>query len=1108
MKIKKQLIDFGHKGNKKSGMFRPLALSLCMLTFVGTSAQTGTVSINVKNASVKELFSAIEKQTSYRFSYRDAEIKNKTGITVNVKNEELKSLLSRELAKYGLTYQASGNKIIVTPVKAKAKGVVKKVKGRVVDAKGEPIIGATVMEKGTTNGTITDFDGNFVLDVADGAPLEISYIGYQPLHLVADAGKTLSVTMKEDTEVLDEVVVTALGIKKETKALTYNVQEVKAEELIKVKDANFMNALSGKIAGVTINTASTGTGGAARVVMRGTKSISGNNNAMYVIDGIPVPSLSSTQPGDMYTGMGQSGDGIAAFNPDDIESMSVLTGAAAAALYGSEAANGVVMITTKKGRKGAPEVNISNSTTFSSPFVTPEFQNTYGSETGDFTSWGSKLATPTDYDPLDFFQTGYNVSNSASILTGSDTNQTYLSLGAVNARGIIHNNDMDRYNVTLRNSSSMLNDRLTMDLFFMYMRVNEQNMLAQGQYFNPLVPVYLFPRGDDMRKYQTFERYDASRNFKTQYWPYGDQGMMMQNPYWITERDMFNNKKNRYMFGGSLAFKINDWMNISGRVRYDGTEEVRTKKYYASTLALFAGSDMGAYYKDEIATTQIYADAMLNVDKYIGDFSLKATLGASIRDTQYDYSSMGGPLQSTANVFTYSNLNLSSLRVAQNGYHDQTQAVFATAQVGYKSMAYLDLTGRNDWPSTMGGTKYQKKGFFYPSVGVSAILTEMLPIKSDILPFLKARFSFSKVGNALMRYIPISTYPIENGYPQTTTYLVDPDLKPESTKSYEVGINARLFNNKLNFDLTLYKSLTSNQLFNPTLPSSSGYTSYYVNAGCVENRGIELSVGFDQDLGPVKWNTNVTYSINDNTIKELLPRKQLPTGGYVEMHEMNMGGTDSYRMVLKEGHSMGDIYVNTLKTDEHGYIIVDLISQKVTADPDNFVYAGNANPDYTIGWRNNFEWKGISLGVLVNGRFGGVGVSSTQAKLDYYGVSKASAEARDRGGALVNGQLIPEKDYYQTIGGGTSGIGSMYVYDATNIRLAELSIGYDIPVNKWVSWIKGAHVAFIGRNLLMFYNKAPFDPESTASTGTYFQGIDYFMQPSLRNLGFSVNLKF
>lgn len=609
MKIKKQLIDFGHKGNKKSGMFRPLALSLCMLTFVGASAQTGTVSINVKNASVKELFSAIEKQTSYRFSYRDAEIKNKTGITVNVKNEELKSLLSRELAKYGLTFQASGNKIIVTPVKAKSKGVVKKVKGRVMDAKGEPIIGATVMEKGTTNGTITDFDGNFVLDVADGAPLEVSYIGYKDLQLVADAGKTLSVTMKEDTEVLDEVVVTALGIKKETKALTYNVQEVKSSEILKVKDANFMNALSGKIAGVTINSSSSGVGGATRVVMRGTKSISGNNNALYVVDGIPLPNLSSTQPSDLYTGMGQSGDGISALNADDIESMSVLTGAAAAALYGSDAANGVVMITTKKGEAGKLSVSVSNSTTFSSPFVLPEFQNTYGSEQGEYESWGQKLMVPTNYDPADFFQTGYNVNNSISLSTGSETNQTYFSASTVNARGIIHNNDLDRYNFSVRNSSSMLNNRLHMDLSFMYMRVNEQNMLAQGQYFNPLVPVYLFPRGDDFSKYQTFERYDASRNFKTQYWPYGDQGMMMQNPYWITERNKFNNNKDRFLAGIGLKFDINDWLNVSARVKYDGSKEVRTKKYSASTLTLFAGSEMGAYYKDEIATTQIYAGA-------------------------------------------------------------------------------------------------------------------------------------------------------------------------------------------------------------------------------------------------------------------------------------------------------------------------------------------------------------------------------------------------------------------------------------------------------------------------------------------------------------------
>lgn len=323
-----------------------------------------------------------------------------------------------------------------------------------------------------------------------------------------------------------------------------------------------------------------------------------------------------------------------------------------------------------------------------------------------------------------------------------------------------------------------------------------------------------------------------------------------------------------------------------------------------------------------------------------------------------------------------------------------------------------------------------------------------------------------------------------------------------------MGLSTKLWGNKINLDVTLYKSSTFNQLFSPSLPTGSGYTSYYVNAGRIDNKGIEMSLGLNQNIGPVVWSSNLTYTLNRNKIVELLPETTTPLGTTVSMREMNMGGTDGYRMVLKEGGSMGDIYVNTLKTDEHGYIIVDIISQKVTADPDNFIKAGNANPDYMLGWRNDFEWKGLSLGFLINGRFGGVGVSATQAKLDAYGVSKASAEARDNGGALVNGERIPAKDYYKTIGGGNSGIGSMYTYDATNVRLAEVSVGYDIPVNRWVKWIKGAHVSVVGRNLIMFYNKAPFDPESTASTGTYFQGIDYFMQPSLRNVGFSVNLKF
>ena len=933
--------------------------------------QNSKITIKEREISIQSALMEVRKQSNMSVAYNDSKLP-KQKISLNIDKQPLEKALDIILQSTGFTYIIKDDYIMIVLEKKVKDGKNRKVTGKVVDSKGEPLIGVTVREKGTNNGTITDINGNYKLTTQTvSSVLVFSYVGYLSEEVSATRN-TLNVTLEDATQELNEVVVTALGIKKETKALTYNVQELKATELVMVKDANFMNALAGKIAGVTINTSSSGVGGSARVVMRGTKSISGNNNALYVVDGIPLPNLSSIQPSDLFTGMGQSGDGISTLNPDDIESMSVLTGAAAAALYGSDAANGVVMITTKKGQVGKLSIDVSNSTTFSAPFVTPEFQNSYGtSSVGEFASWSdTPLSTPSKYNPIDFFQTGYNVNNSISLSTGTETNQTYFSVATVNARGIIHNNDLARYNFSFRNSSSMLNDHLHLDLSFMYMRINEQNMLAQGQYFNPLVPVYLFPRSDDFAKYQTFERYDPSRNFKTQYWPYGDQGMMMQNPYWITERDKFNNYKDRFLTGAGLKYDLADWINVSARVKYDGTKEVRTTKYYASTLPLFAGSDMGAYFKDHINTTQIYADAMLNIDKYIGDFSLRATLGASICDVQYDFSNFGGPLQSTANLFTYANVTRSTATWGEDSYHDQNQALFATAQLGYRSMIYLDVTGRNDWPSALAGTKHKNKGFFYPSVGVSTVLTELLPIKSKVLSFMKARFSYSQVGNAPQRHIPISTYHIQDGFPQTTTYLVDDDLKPERRKSFEVGLNAKLFGDKVNMDLTLYKSSTYNQLFNPTLPTGSGYTTYYVNAGRIDNKGIEFSLGLDLDLGPINWTSNATYSINKNRIKELLPETIAPTGAIVKMSEMNMGGTDGYRMVLKEGHSMGDIYVNTLKTDEHGYILVDIESQKVTADPDNFVYAGNANPDYTIGWRNNFEWKGLSLGFAINGRFG------------------------------------------------------------------------------------------------------------------------------------------
>lgn len=1087
-------------------------LIFAVLMQVNAAGFAQRVTLNQKGVSLKQIFNEINKQTGYNILWSAKKIKNDRLQDAKFTNAPLEDVLSACLKDFHLTY-AIDNKTIVIREKEKVQVIkfsdflqFKNIQGKVTDDKGIAIPGASVQVKGSAKGTVSSTDGSFVIDVVPGDILVISSVGFASTEITIANQSALSVILKEHANELGDVVVTALGIKKQARSLSYNVQEVSGAEITKVKDVNFMNSLAGKVAGVTINSSSSGVGGGVRVVMRGTKSIAGNNNALYVVDGIPMPSLSGVQPKDVFTGMGQTGDGISNINPEDIESISVLSGPSAAALYGSDAANGVVMITTKKGAKNSFSVSASTTSNFQSPFVMPRFQNTYGSEPGNYYSWGEKLVTPSTYDPRDFFQTGFNITNNISLSTGNEKNQTYVSVAGVNANGIIYNNNLDRYNFTFRNTSKFLDDKLDLDLSMMYINLKEQNMLSQGQYFNPLVPVYLFPRGDEIVKYQTFERYDPTRNLKTQYWPFGDLGFQMQNPYWITNRDLFINKKNRFQMSAALKYTINSWMNITGRVRTDRSASVNERDYSASTNKLFA-SDAGAYHKYDFSTNQIYTDAILNINKNIRDFNITANVGASLQDVVNEESSFGGNLQSVPNLFTYSNVNLSQAETTQTGYHDQTQGVFGSAQIGYKNKVYLDVSGRNDWVSALANTK--AKSIFYPSVGLSGVFTDIFDIKSDVLSFFKARLSYSEVGNAPQRYVSISTYPVINGYPQTSTYLPAVDLEPERTKSYEAGFNFIFWNGKLKLDATVYRSSTYNQLFNPSLSASSGYSSFYVNAGQIDNKGVELSLGLNQKIGAVTWNSNLIYSLNRNKIVKLLPAyTNRQTGETVSLDSLDMGGSGSYKMILTARGSMGDIYVNTLKTDEHGYIFVDVASQNVTANQNKFVKAGNSNPLYTIGFRNGFAYKDFSIDFLVTARVGGVGVSVTQAAMDAFGVSENSAIARDNGGALVNGYKIPAQQYYQTIGGGTSGIGSMYVYSATNVRLGEVSLGYEVPISKYLKAVKGFNISLVGRNLLMFYNKAPFDPESTSNTGTYYQGIDYFMQPSLRSFGFSAKVRF
>ncbi len=988
-------------------------------------------------------------------------------------------------------------------------GSVEKVTttGQVVDAKGEPLIGVSILEVGTTNGTITDIDGNFTLSVNAGATLEISYIGYKT-QTIAVRAKLGQIVMREDTEVLDEVVVTALGIKRSQKALSYNVQEVKGDALTAVKDANFMNSLAGKVAGVQISSGATGAGGAARVVMRGMKSLTKNNNALYVIDGVPVFNTGSSGGEGQYGAMGGS-DAVADLNPDDIASVSMMTGPSAAALYGSAAANGVVLITTKKGQTEKTNLTVSNSTTFSKAYIMPEMQNRYGTSSGLF-SWGG--ATNRRYDPSEFFNVGTNIINSIALSTGNAKNQTYLSASTTNSEGILPNNSYNRYNFTARNTTNFLNDRLTLDFGAQYIIQNNKNMVSQGQYYNPLPALYLFPRGDDFDEVRLYERYNTDYGYMKQYWPYGDGGLSLQNPYWIQNKILRTSEKKRYMLNASLKWKVTDWFNITGRVNLDNSDYRNRSEKSASTLTTFCGVNGGL--EDAMRQERsIYADVLGNIDKTFGEFRLNANFGASIYHTSMNQLSIAGDLK-IPNFFQINNINYSAnYKPDPQGYDDEIQSVFASAELSWKNQLYLTVTGRNDWDSRLAYSKHPS--FFYPSVGLSAVLSDMFELP-EVISYAKIRGSYTIVASSFDRFLTNPGYVYNaqtHNWENPTVYPMD-DMKPEKTKSWEIGLNLKFWENRFNLDATYYRSNTLNQTFSVDIPPSSGYNKAIVQAGNVQNQGVELGLGFHDEWAGFGWSTNATFTLNRNKVIRLASGSVNPvTGEKIQMENMPVGwlGKENVapRVILTEGGSMTDIYVyNQLTRDNNGNIKVDQNGNLSMTSSSTPTKVGDLDANFNLGWTNHFTYKGIDLGVVLSARVGGLAYSATQGILDYYGVSEASAQARDNGGIPINNGLVTAQKYYQTIGTGEGGYGRYYLYSATNVRLQELSLNYTLP-KKWFKNVANVTLGVIGRNLWMIYCKAPFDPDLSAATASnYYMNVDYFMQPSLRNIGFNVKVQF
>lgn len=1119
---KHTLLNFVPQKLHSLASFKAMAMAFfllfaCVVNVHAVSAQSqnALITINKSNVDLLNIMGDIEKQSNYLFVY-NKDVNVHRHASINVTEKPLSDVLQNLFKNSEVRFAIEGSYIVLSVNKQdEAKSVSQSlinITGTVTSADNEPMPGVTIMVKGTNTGAITNVDGKYTIEVpSNSSVLVFSFIGYQTVEQTVGKQRVINISMQEDIRSIDEVVVTALGIKKKEKSLTYSTQVVGGDELIRAKDPNMINSLAGKTAGVQINRSSSGLGGSVKMVIRGSRSVSGSNQPLYVIDGVPINSsandaTATTIGGNNDAGNRDGGDGISNLNPDDIESMNILKGPAAAALYGSSAANGVVVITTKKGKVGRTNITFSSNTTWeSAAYGIPEFQNSYGGVTS---SWGDPISGSPDYTK-DFFQTGVTTINSLALSAGSEMMQTYFSYANTYGTGIIENGSLNKHNFNFRETANFLDNRLQVDANVNLMYQNVKNRPSPGGfYLNPLVGLYKFPRGG-VQGGESFDYYrqnykvmNAERNMYLQNW-YTAPTSFEQNPYWLTNMLPSDAKRYRTIANLSLSYKLNEYLTVQARGNADFVSDAYEMKMYAGTDTSIAGTN-GRYITDESHDLSVYGDVMLTYQQKFKDFSVNATLGASIKDEtgkNIGFDSFGGGLYNP-NIFSSGNIDHNNGSPSLNKYHEQEQAVFFAGQVGFKDWLFLDVTARNDWTSTLAYTKYLNKGFFYPSAGLTWVMNEALNMPSWI-DLGKIRGAWSKVGNGLPRYRshPLNSVGRGGVISYNTTAPFD-ELKPEMTTSVEVGTEWRFFGSRLEFDFTYYQTRTKNQLFSLSAPSGSKYTTYYVNAGDIKNEGVEIVLGGTPVMtNDFRWKTSVNFALNRNKVVELADGL-----GYFSF---GGGGTNSYGMRLEVGGSFGDIYGRKFLRDEQGNYQFDEEDIPMP-DKSDLKKIGNTSPDFNLGWQNTFTYKGFSLYFLIDGRFGGDVISLTQAELDKYGVSKITGDKRNEGAMYFGGKEIKNISRFYTIVGGRDGITENYIYNATNIRLRELSLGYSLPAKWFVNMpvIKGADISLIGRNLFFFKNDAPYDPDGTLSVGNSLQGVDVFGMPSTRSFGFNLKVNF
>jgi len=990
---------------------------------------------------------------------------------------------------------------------------------------GMPLPGANISVEGTTKGAQTDFDGKYSIKASPGDVLTFSFIGMTTKQVIVANSNVINVELEDNQEALDAVIVTALGIKKERKTLTYAAQDVKGDDLTRVKQVNPINSLSGKTAGLAITRSSSGAGGSTKVVLRGNSSTT-NNDPLYVIDGVPMLNNGNgAQPGgDIFgsqIGNRDGGDITSLINPDDVESISVLKGASAAALYGSQGANGVILITTKTGKEGKIKVNFSSTLTIDDVVSLPELQTEYQSlSVGEPIAENGRVTDPKSWGPRagglsntvdDFFETGVTSINAISISAGNKKAQTYFSFANTNAGGVMPVNRLNRNVLNLRETASFLNDKIQVSANINLSDQRIWNRPTNGLYSNPLTGLYLNPVGIDLNAYKQFEYFNNATNMMDQYATSFDENIQ-QNPYWLIHRNPSKDIAQRVLASVSVKYQISDNFSLQSRGSFDKSFFTFDKRMYAGSDLTFV-PDTGRYILEKTENTQQYVDLIGSYTKQFSeDFDFGVTFGTSL--TKYSIgdrvtldSGTNGGLR-FPNEFTIANF-VQTNNISQSVTNREVQSVFGTANLGYKGMLYLDVTGRTDWSSTLVNTA--SSSFFYPSVGLTGILSNMFEMP-EYISFAKIRASYAEVGKDIPAYATVPLRTISNtGSADQATFAPreGETLEPENQKSFEIGTEWRFFGNRLGIDFTYYSSTTENQIFFiAAQPNIQGYTQNIVNAGEITNKGIELIVNAKPYVSDnFNWNTTLNYASNKNEVVSVHP--SLDNGEAI----ITAPGVNGYGYSLIAGEEFGSIRARSVVRNAAGLpVVTDDGSGNLTIEATDFETVAHAQPDFTLGWSNTFTYKDFTLNFLIDGKFGGDVVSVTEAVNDFYGVSQATADARNNNGGMINvvdtngNQLqMTAQDYY-TKTGGRAGLLGEYVYDATNVSLRELSIGYKVPIKS--EFFESVSLSVIANNLFFIYKDAPFDPNIASSTGIGLQGVDIYGQPSTRSIGLNINVNF